>query len=652
MKTRLLTLATVLLALAWPAGARGADGLAPSVDSPLLVGGAPAYVAHGNFDGVAPEDIAVLDPAAKKVTTYHGTQQGRFVQDDTMTTLNSPTMIAVGDFNGDGDPDLAVPNSSDDNISLFLGTSGAQFSPTTGISVGNSPQNVVVGNFDGNADPDLAVTNRLSDNLTILTGTGSTAATFTPATLALGTGTQPVGLASADFNGDNDPDLVTGNVGSDNLTVLTGGSNATFAIAGTLNTATAQHSARPDPEFVEADDITGDGDPDIVVGHTSSNVISTFAAGAGASFTLGFETSESSSIAGMALADLDGDGNPELFATASGPDFERLSARKGLASAASPFTSRAIYRLPADAVGVTAFRNGPGTSSIPAGQVVVASRGDGGKLSVYNLSQNHLALNSTTAESVEVGKIGASTQTVTFTNDGLDPFTPTAIVMTGNADDFLISSDGCRGIAIARSNSCTVAFRFAPRAVGTRTVTVSIRDDVARYSPLDTVTFSRTGLSPTSGPAGPAGPTGPAGPAGADGSAGAAGATGPAGPQGDAGPAGSQGQTGQAGPQGQTGPQGPAGRDARVKCKATKPKHSRIRVRCTVRLVLARAAARVRARLTRHGTVYASGRASRPGARLELVARRPIRAGRYRLTVVSFDRRQRETVTRRIVVVR
>jgi hypothetical protein len=89
-----------------------------------------------------------------------------------------------------------------------------------------------------------------------------------------------------------------------------------------------------------------------------------------------------------------------------------------------------------------------------------------------------------------------------------------------------------------------------------------------------------------------------------------------------------------------------------VACKASKLKNSRIKVTCTVRLVSVKAKAmRVRARLTRHGVVYASASTKRPGARLQLVARRRIRAGRYTLTIASTDGKHRTTIVNRAVTV-
>jgi hypothetical protein len=71
-----------------------------------------------------------------------------------------------------------------------------------------------------------------------------------------------------------------------------------------------------------------------------------------------------------------------------------------------------------------------------------------------------------------------------------------------------------------------------------------------------------------------------------------------------------------------------------------------------VRLAAAARSARVRARLTRRGVLYATGSAKSGNA--SSVRLRPVRAippGRYRLTSVSTDRRGRTTVRHTTVVV-
>jgi hypothetical protein len=288
-------------------------------------------------------------------------------------------------------------------------------------------------------------------------------------------------------------------------------------------------------------------------------------------------------------------------------------------------------------------------------QVVVASAAPAGLLSVLDLNRTHLALSAATADSAEVGKVAVNPQPVVFTNDGLDTITPTRIVTSGQSDDYFVSSDSCTGAPLARAASCTVSFRFAPRATGARAITVSIADDATRLEPLDSVTFSRTGLAPTPGPAGATGATGAAGATGATGATGAAGATGPVGSAGANGADGRDGATGSAGTQGPAGPagaQGPAGRDAIVTCRQKKARGRTVNIVCSVRLVKPAGAARVRARLTRGRTVYASGQSADASTkRVPLRALRPIVSGRYILTLVVTGGDRHVTVSRQSVVI-
>ena len=103
------------------------------------------------------------------------------------------------------------------------------------------------------------------------------------------------------------------------------------------------------------------------------------------------------------------------------------------------------------------------------------------------------------------------------------------------------------------------------------------------------------------------------------------------------------------GAQGPAGPQGQAGRDAGVTCVVPKKKKGKVKVTCKVVYVTARSARTVRARLTRAGRTYArlprravsSGRVP-----LRLSVTRSLRAGRYRLVVVTGDGRGHLTVAR------
>jgi hypothetical protein len=273
--------------------------------------------------------------------------------------------------------------------------------------------------------------------------------------------------------------------------------------------------------------------------------------------------------------------------------------------------------------------------------------------------------------SQDIGTIGAS-RTVTLTSTGDASLTIERVRIVGShPEDFLDAADACSGETIAPDATCIVKLRFAPSATGGRSAVLRVISNSAG-GPLEvpltgsgtTPPASGPGPSGPAGPEGPAGPAGPQGPEGQQGPAGPAGATGengaagPAGATGPAGAAGPAGATGAAGPQGLPGPQGPPGRDARVTCAVPKKKtkkNNKVKVTCKVVYVTASSARTVRARLTRAGRTYARlSRRPIAGRRvqLRLAATSRLRAGRYRLVVVTGDGSGRLTAARHHVRVR
>jgi len=629
-----------------PAGA--AVGLVPSLDSPIENVGAPTAVAFGQFDGGNRTDLAVLDPTAETVTIWRATLFGRFDRGNTLGTGNSPAAIVVGEFNGDTDPDLAVTNKADDTISLYTGTgaTSASFSSAGTVPAGSDPGAMVVGEFNGDTDADFAVVNESGDTVSVLFGTGASAATFSaPSTISMGAGAGPRGIALGKFNGDSDPDLAVGNITTDEVKIFTGGSGVSFNGGPTLDTG------HIDPIFPAAADMDGDGLSELAVGHSSANVVSVFDVTAGPVFGAPLNFTSIASARGLALRDIDGDADPEIIATEIPNSGDELSVRNGLPGLS--FASRAAVRVPDGAAGLEGYTQ-TASGTTPGGQVIVPSK-DSGVLSVFNVNDYHLGLTTPALDTVEVGKISTGAQKVTFTNDGFGAVTPTSISVSGAANDYLVASNGCVGVTIASGASCDVELRFAPTAIGSRSVNVGIRDGATRLETIDTVLLTRTAVAavaPGTGPAGPAGSTGPAGADGADGATGATGAQGATGLQGAAGAQGVTGAPGATGQQGPAGPQGAPGRDARVTCKPAKRKRGQVKVTCTVRLAPAARSTRVRARLSRRGVLYAAGSArSGRTSSVRLRAVRPIPSGRYRLTSVSTDRRGQTTIRHSTVIV-
>ena len=329
--TRCLPLLVLALALAAPAPAGAAIGLAPTLDGILDVGGEPTFAIDANFDGGSRPDLAILDPTAETVTIWRGQSFGRFTRSTVLVTGNNPEAIAVGEFNGDADPDLAVSNKTDDTISLYTGTgaSAATFSSVGTVPAGTDPGAIVAGQFDANTDSDLAVVNETGDTFTVLFGTGTPAAAFSaPIPNSVGAGENPRGIAAGEFNGDGDPDLAIGLIGSDTVKVVIGASGVNFNPFATITTGSL------DPTFLATADLNGDGITELAVGHASSNIISLHTV-SGGTFGPPVSFTESTALSGIALRDVDGDGDPELLGTSQSASVDVVSVRKGLPAARS-----------------------------------------------------------------------------------------------------------------------------------------------------------------------------------------------------------------------------------------------------------------------------------------------------------------------------
>ena len=276
---------------------------------------------------------------------------------------------------------------------------------------------------------------------------------------------------------------------------------------------------------------------------------------------------------------------------------------------------------PCDAAG----GGGGGSSLVPTGGTsAMATAGEAPEVQIswqgISVQPSSLTFSATPQGTLAVGQRititnNASSADLVVSGFSFGGSAPTA--GTDHPEDFLVESSTCYA-PVAPDGSCQVVVGFAPQGTGTRTATLQIVSN-APGSPTS-VALSGIGGSLPQGPTGPTGATGPGGPKGA------------------------------------TGPKGPDGRVELITCRTVKAKSGgkvHERQKCTGKLVAGPvkftiAGASDRAAISRGDVVYATGVSVRMGrgrTQLLLTDLRPLRAGRYTLTL--RDRHGKRWISRR-----
>ena len=234
----------------------------------------PYMIAVADFNNDGYLDIVCTFLNSNNVGIYLGCSNGSFGAVMIFTTGidSGPIGLVVSDFNNDDQLDLAVLNQNFGNVAIFLGYGNGSFATMMAFSTGDgsAPYSITAGNVDTDSYMDLVVANYGTNDVGILLGYGN-GSFATVVTYPTGDDSSPVAVTVCDFNNDSHLDIAVANYDGHNVGVLLGYGNGTFA-----SQVTYLIDSRSRPTWLAFGDFNSDRQLDIAVTDFNSDYVGVF----------------------------------------------------------------------------------------------------------------------------------------------------------------------------------------------------------------------------------------------------------------------------------------------------------------------------------------------------------------------------------------
>ncbi|MEO6851499.1 MAG: FG-GAP-like repeat-containing protein, partial [Mucilaginibacter sp.] len=299
------------------AGPFAANSFSKRVDFPVPSN--PFEVLVADLDGDGKTDI--IDYNSSTFSIFRNTStvgNTSFSINQDITPGGSISRAFIADIDGDGKPDLIYVSVNDKKLVILKNTSVAgtfSFAAPLIVTDRADPNGIAVADFDNDGKLDIAVSHDVNNTFSVFRNT-TTSGSISFASAVVITSVTPDalgGIFSGDLDGDGKVDLVTTGQISANQALITFKNTSTI---GNISFSWVKvYSSGYHPSNVIIADIDGDGKPDMAapVGPGDFYVYkNTTAAGGKIDFADPVGYQSGTYPIGISIGDLDGDGQPDM----------------------------------------------------------------------------------------------------------------------------------------------------------------------------------------------------------------------------------------------------------------------------------------------------------------------------------------------------
>jgi hypothetical protein len=299
----------------------GNGSFSSPITTPIQMGALGAgAIAVGDFNEDRKLDLIVGTIAGSQANIFlSGNGDGTFTQGQTLPGSFGFFSAAVADINHDSHLDLIAGGNG--TLYVYLGDGHGAFTQQSFTNQGPSDAffSVVAGDFNNDSKIDFVATAFNANNLRYFAGNGD-GSFAAPSALSSRNIVNPRFLASADFSGDGKPDLLLGY--PDIATIILGNGDGTFQLNNIPYLLTPVPinplPTTAGPPAVAVADMDGDGKIDAIVADSASNSVNVFLNDGTGKFPQpapDFSASFPAAYNQLQIADLNGDGLPDIIAT-------------------------------------------------------------------------------------------------------------------------------------------------------------------------------------------------------------------------------------------------------------------------------------------------------------------------------------------------